>query len=76
VQSDHHLHRLLTLSGAPGTSQRHDLGRLTADNLLDAIGPFLQGDTKLIGIVVLLVDAHDAAERTGDVVERTLDYRH
>src|SRR5262249_3809434 len=47
-------------------AQLHHLGRLTADNLLDAIGPPLQRDADLVGVVVGLVDTDDAAERSRD----------
>src|SRR5262249_26880297 len=57
-------------------AQLHHLGRLTADDLLDAIGPALQSDPDLVGVVVGLVDADDAAERARNVVERLLDHRH
>src|SRR5215831_4370582 len=57
-------------------AQLHHLGRLTADDLVHTIGPLLQRDADLVGVVVRLVDADDAAERSRDVVERLLDHRH
>src|SRR5262249_55700224 len=50
-------------------AQLHHLGRLTADGLLDTIGPALQSDADLVGVVVLLVAFDDATRHPGNVIE-------
>src|SRR5262249_9094602 len=57
-------------------AQLHHLDRLAVDNLLDAVRPALQRDRNLVGVVVLLIDANDAAERTRHMIECFLDHRH
>src|SRR6516225_615151 len=57
-------------------AQLHHLGRFTTDDLVHTIGPALQRDRNFVGVVVLLIDANDAAERPRHMIECFLDHRH
>ena len=76
------LHDVIVVSSAPGGrlllahAQLHHLGRLTADDFVHTIGPALQSDTDVVGIIVPWIDASNAAEDAALMIERLLDHRH